>query len=555
MSTVTDVNYNTIFVAPTPSDSIREAHSYEYDNNGNIVYVNTSRLKPDMTAQPDTVQKTREERFRWDEDNRLTALSQNGYVSHYWYDADGERTVKMHGGSMAVFVKSKRDGRSLDSQQTTAYFSPYFTIHEGQFTKHLYIGSERVASMTGDLSPGDVSNSPAGGYNISHAGYDVGVTQLNIPYAYKRAAMIDSAEANYAYFDLPNALEGQSRQTSEYVLPAEDSEEMGNGGSVGCSTGPRGEVSYNGNIWFIHTDHLGSSTLITDGNGQLVQQIEYLPYGEVFLEKQASGSTYATPYKFNGKELDEETGLYYYGARYMNPRLSIWYATDPLEEKYPSANSYGYCLGNPICLLDIDGFEPGDPFTSMDAAAIDFAMLFNPKSIKLNKEFGATNYSYRNKEGKTRYTYTKPIKGTEHHVSTGLAPCGTNTEAEIHTHGHDNGTPFDNVFSGSTKNGGKTPKTPRENMTTRDRYDIAGYNESGYIGYLASPNGKLQKYDPKSGRITIVKSDIPRDHVVKKGESLVSIAKQYSITAKKIIIDNEIKKNIKVGDHLIIQIK
>lgn len=43
--------------------------------------------------------------------NRLTALSQNGYVSHYWYDADGERTVKKHGGSMAVFVNSRQDGR------------------------------------------------------------------------------------------------------------------------------------------------------------------------------------------------------------------------------------------------------------------------------------------------------------------------------------------------------------------------------------------------------------------------------------------------------------
>jgi len=61
------------------------------DNNGNIVYVNTSRVKPDMTVQPDTVQRAREERFRWDEENRLTALSQNGYLSHYWYDANGER--------------------------------------------------------------------------------------------------------------------------------------------------------------------------------------------------------------------------------------------------------------------------------------------------------------------------------------------------------------------------------------------------------------------------------------------------------------------------------
>ena len=85
------INYRTALVAPTAGDSIREAHSYEYDNNGNIVYVNTERLKPDMTVQPDTVQRAREEHFRWDEESCLAALSQNDYVSHYWYGAVGER--------------------------------------------------------------------------------------------------------------------------------------------------------------------------------------------------------------------------------------------------------------------------------------------------------------------------------------------------------------------------------------------------------------------------------------------------------------------------------
>ena len=117
-------------------------------------------------------------------------------------------------------------------------------------------------------------------------------------------------------------------------------------------------LTYDGNIWFIHTDQLGSSTLVTDGNGQLVQQIEYLPYGEVFLERQ--NGDFTTPYKFNGKELDEETGLYYYGARYMNPRLSIWYGCDPLQEKYPNVSSYAYCAGNPVILFDYNGEEPDE---------------------------------------------------------------------------------------------------------------------------------------------------------------------------------------------------
>ena len=64
---------------------------------------------------------------------------------------------------------------------------------------------------------------------------------------------------------------------------------------------------------------------------------------------------YATPYKFNGKELDEETGLYYYGARYMHPKYSMWLSTDPLERKYPNVNSYCYAKGNQLSFIDRDG--------------------------------------------------------------------------------------------------------------------------------------------------------------------------------------------------------
>ena len=61
------------------------------------------------------------------------------------------------------------------------------------------------------------------------------------------------------------------------------------------------------------------------------------------------------PYKFNGKELDQETGLYYYGARYMNSVSSLWYGVDALTEKYPTIGGYVYCVGNPIKFVDLDG--------------------------------------------------------------------------------------------------------------------------------------------------------------------------------------------------------
>lgn len=69
---------------------------------------------------------------------------------------------------------------------------------------------------------------------------------------------------------------------------------------------------------------------------------------------------YNNPYKFNAKELDAETGLYYYGARYYNPRLSIWYGVDPLAEVTPSFSPYVYTMNNPIRYVDPTGMIAED---------------------------------------------------------------------------------------------------------------------------------------------------------------------------------------------------
>ena len=106
-------------------------------------------------------------------------------------------------------------------------------------------------------------------------------------------------------------------------------------------------------IFFYHSDHLGSTSYITDAKANITQFDAYLPYGELLVDEHSSSEE--MPYKFNGKEFDEETGLYYYGARYMNPRTSLWYGVDALAKKYVSTGSYVYCIGNPIRLIDPDG--------------------------------------------------------------------------------------------------------------------------------------------------------------------------------------------------------
>ena len=58
------------------------------------------------------------------------------------------------------------------------------------------------------------------------------------------------------------------------------------------------------------------------------------------------------------KQFDEETGLYYYGARYLNPVASIWYGVDPLAEKYVSISPYSYCKSSPMNYIDEKGLYP-----------------------------------------------------------------------------------------------------------------------------------------------------------------------------------------------------
>ena len=108
--------------------------------------------------------------------------------------------------------------------------------------------------------------------------------------------------------------------------------------------------------FYYHPDHLGSSSYITNLDGEVVQHIEYVPFGEVFIEER--NNIWNTPYLFNAKEFDEETGLYYYGARFYDPRLSLWISVDPLAEKYVHWGAYTYCYDSPITHIDIKGLFP-----------------------------------------------------------------------------------------------------------------------------------------------------------------------------------------------------
>ena len=113
-------------------------------------------------------------------------------------------------------------------------------------------------------------------------------------------------------------------------------------------------------IYYYHTDHLGSSSWLTDNSGVGVQHFAYLPWGETFVSQKAN--SFNPTFTFSGKEKDTETGYHYFGSRYYDSRHSIWLSVDPKREKYPALSPYVYCADNPIMLIDPNGEEiGGDP--------------------------------------------------------------------------------------------------------------------------------------------------------------------------------------------------
>ena len=293
--------------------------------------------------------------------------------------------------------------------------------------------------------------------------------------------------------------------------------------------------------YYYHADHLQSAQFITNAKGEQYEHIEYTPYGELwtyksktamlflttynnFLAKQPAGLIEETapgidklPFRFTGKELDEETGLYYYGARYLDPKYSRWLSGDPaLGEYVPSPGTepsklagmggvyntinlhvYHYSNNNPIRYLDPDGRAAGDLFDTMDAAAEDFGKTYNDDSIRNNVEYGTT--LYKNKDGK--YYYSVPNIGDNESVISYTEPLDPNDEesGRAHTHAAYDPDYKNNQFSNIEGDNGEMIG------------DIPNAKKLNFPSYLATPNGSLRKYTPSSDTDILIRTDMPSD--------------------------------------------
>ena len=346
LAEVKDANYRTE-ENPDSVAKVDNNHTYTYDANGNLVYVNTGRIKQDGALDSTAAER----KLRWDEENRLTASDDNGFVTNYWYDADGERTVKTSGEGEQLYVNSEFAGGRTNTAKFSLYVSPYLVANQGgRYTKHIYIGSQRIVSKIGDFA--SYGSDPR---RIQYAGSET--DGLSVNYKQKYSAQQQVIKDNYAIFEVPyNGTDNNDYVDGQGFCCDDGSPEAAQARALALENNFQDPDAYEKLQFYYHPDHLGSSSYITNLDGEVVQHIEYVPFGEVFIEER--NSIWNTPYLFNAKEFDEETGLYYYGARYYDPRLSLWISTDKSAIIAPGYSPYTFCKNNPNIMVDPNGNFP-----------------------------------------------------------------------------------------------------------------------------------------------------------------------------------------------------
>ena len=269
------------------------SQNFSWDNSGNMVAHNGRFLY-------------------WTEDNRLLTVTDNEWFSYYQYDAGGDRTYKL------PYLKtySNRSGkRSVywAPEHSTLYASPYLVVTPRGYTKHYYAESERITSQIGrgkfSTLTTPVTDTTTANNKVRRA--DSLVLALN-------PSITDTA-AQLSYL---TTLTNRQKDTCE--------------------------------AYWYHTDHLGSSSWITDSAGNPVQHLHYLPWGEDYVNQRLNDFD-GVRYTFSAKERDSETGLSYFGSRYYSSDLSIWLSVDPMSGKYPSLSPYVYCADNPVFFKDPNG--------------------------------------------------------------------------------------------------------------------------------------------------------------------------------------------------------
>ncbi|MBR4199397.1 MAG: RHS repeat-associated core domain-containing protein [Bacteroidales bacterium] len=318
-----------------------ELSNLRWDANGNLAQQTVYSVANNAT----TYQGMRY--LQWDEDDRLNLVAGDGYLSYYAYGYDGNRAIKMTGNAAIDQTGTLLNSTNLEN--ITIYPNEYLTVTQAEYTKYYYAGGNRIASKIGTGGFGKMTRlctldqgfSAGANTLLNFVLYQVtNTTQpptdeypVDVCGGYNVATELLTSQLPDFYISQTNLNFTQNNLLQQFRQNLTNSVEP---------------------VYYFHSDHLGSASWITNNTGLPVQHLQYLPFGEHFVNEHSSG--YDERFTFTGKERDAETGYYYHGARFNSSDIG-WLSVDPMADKYPSLTPYNYCAWNPIKLVDPEGEE------------------------------------------------------------------------------------------------------------------------------------------------------------------------------------------------------
>lgn len=307
--------------------------------------------------------------FFWNEEQLLNAVQNEKGIHHYIYDHTGERIMKSSVIQSSVYVNDQVVNTIQDLEPYTLYVNPYFVITEfsnaDKVSKHYYMGTQRVAT---ELAVQTTSYSPL----VSNSG-STGSARSSTE-SYKRQTNTGSTLNKGLESALPeessnpwlnNLNEALANFGEDQLTLEETQKELPTIESIYPDLSPQTNYKTAGTqrvFYWYHPDYIGNVDLVTDLNGEAYELFLYNPWGENLYEWNSGTSSWSSPYRFNGKELDQETGLAYYGARYYDNQLSMWLSVDPMAMggHNISMAPYHFSSNNPVMRIDPNGMNDGD---------------------------------------------------------------------------------------------------------------------------------------------------------------------------------------------------
>lgn len=312
---------------------------YGYDPTGNVTSI-VNHIDPGRSSfmQYDALDRLAGTRGQWGRIN-------------YRYDSVGNRVEKDVNGEIVGYRY-----RGANNQLGSVVHDRNGNIIEDEKHRYVYDSENRLIEVW------------SGDHRVAAYKYD----------AFGRRISKTDSSGNTTYYAYGEGLEVLT-EFKENALPEHDYIYAGNSRVARVDFDGSG---FHEDTFFYHTDHIGSSISVTDRITDQVWDNEYLPYGDSAKE-QIHGFT-DVDHQFSSKELDENTGLYYFGARYYNPGIGRFMSVDPagIDITNPQSwNRYAYVRNNPYTYVDPDGRQLVRFNSEEDAENFDPTSLAGPLSV------------------------------------------------------------------------------------------------------------------------------------------------------------------------------